>query len=261
MRGRTCSDCSENTGRQPDPTGRTTRTSLVGPAGYARAVNVHGPEEAVIGPRAPIEADRAAFVELRRASAASLGPWEPRIGDFEEQIGDQSFDRLLDRCESESDAPFLIHRISDDEIAGYVGLGQIFREPFRSCSIGSGSVIRTWAGDTARGECERAWRGRSRLNPKADWDFTGLRRAAFRPTTPASRSSTASACTRRATARGVSRSIAGGKTTSGGRSPLRTGRRQQHFAGRRRRANHEHTAVATVTACPRRPPKNGATPE
>ena len=141
MRGGTCSDCSEHTGRQPDPTGRTARTSLVGTAGYARAVNTHGPDEAVICLRAPIEADREAFVGLRRASAASLGPWEPRIGDFEEQFGDQSFDRLLDRCESESDAPFLIHRTSDGEIVGYVGLGQIFRGPFRSCYIGY------WIGD------------------------------------------------------------------------------------------------------------------
>ena len=91
--------------------------------------------------RAPTEADRATFVALRRASARSLARWEPRIGDAEEQFGDQSFDRLLDRRESESDAPFLIHRTSDREIVGYVGLGQIFRGPFRSCYIGY------WIGD------------------------------------------------------------------------------------------------------------------
>jgi ribosomal-protein-alanine N-acetyltransferase len=63
------------------------------------------------------------------------------MGDAEEQFGDQSFDRLLDRRESESDAPFLIRRTSDHEIVGYVGLGQIFRGPFRSCYIGY------WIGD------------------------------------------------------------------------------------------------------------------
>ena len=63
------------------------------------------------------------------------------MGDVEEQFGGQSFDRLLDRRESESDAPFLIYRTSDDEIVGYVGLGQIFRGPFRSCYIGY------WIGD------------------------------------------------------------------------------------------------------------------
>jgi len=91
--------------------------------------------------RAPTETDREAFVALRLASAGSLAPWEPRIGDFDEQYGDQSFDRLLDRRESESDAPFLIHRASDHETVGYVGLGQIYRGPFRSCIMGY------WIGD------------------------------------------------------------------------------------------------------------------
>jgi ribosomal-protein-alanine N-acetyltransferase len=88
-----------------------------------------------------METDREAFVALRRASAGSLGPWEPRTGDREQQFGDQFFDRLLGRRESESDEPFLIHRASDDEIVGYVGLGQIFRGPFRSCIMGY------WIGD------------------------------------------------------------------------------------------------------------------
>lgn len=100
-----------------------------------------GQAEAAIYLRAPAETDREAFVALRRASAASLTPWEPRIGDFDEQFGDQSFDRLLDRRDSESDAPFLINRTSDDEIVGYVGLGHIYRGPFRSCYIGY------WIGD------------------------------------------------------------------------------------------------------------------
>ena len=141
MRGDMCSACSAIIGRQPDPTGRTPRTSLVGAAGYARSMDSPGSMEAAIYLRAPTETDREAFVALRRASAGSLAQWEPRIGDFEEQFGDQSFDRLLDRRESESDAPFLIHRTSDDEIVGYVGLGQIFRGPFRSCYIGY------WIGD------------------------------------------------------------------------------------------------------------------
>jgi len=100
-----------------------------------------GSTEAGVYLRTPTETDREAFVALRLASAGSLAPWEPRMGDVDEQFGDQSFDRLLDRCESESDAPFLIHRTSDDEIVGYVGLGQIFRGPFWSCYIGY------WIGD------------------------------------------------------------------------------------------------------------------
>lgn len=91
--------------------------------------------------RAPSEDDREAFVALRRVSADSLRPWEPHMDDAEEQFGDRSFDRLLDRLESESEAPFLIHRTSGHEIVGYVGLGQIFRGPFRSCYIGY------WIGD------------------------------------------------------------------------------------------------------------------
>ena len=100
-----------------------------------------GSTEAAIYLRAPIEADREAFVALRRASAKSLGPWEPRMGEAEEQFGDQSFDRLLGRRESESDKPFLVCRASDDEMVGYVGLAQIFRGPFRSCVVGY------WIGD------------------------------------------------------------------------------------------------------------------
>ncbi len=50
------------------------------------------------------------------------------------------------------------------ETVGYVGLGQIFRGPFRSCYIGY------WIGDpysargTARRECERACRRHLHLN-------------------------------------------------------------------------------------------------
>ena len=110
--------------------------SLVGAAGYARSMDAVGSMEAAIYLGAPIETDREAFVALRRASAKSLGPWEPRMGNAEEQFGDQSFDRLLDRRESESDEPFLVHRASDGEIVGYVGLAQIFRGPFRSCIMG-----------------------------------------------------------------------------------------------------------------------------
>jgi len=100
-----------------------------------------GPTEAAIYLRPPIEADRVAFVALRRTSAESLAPWEPRMSDAEEQFGDQSFDRLLGRRESESDQPFLVRRVSDGEIVGYVGLAQIFRGPFRSCIMGY------WIGD------------------------------------------------------------------------------------------------------------------
>jgi ribosomal-protein-alanine N-acetyltransferase len=63
------------------------------------------------------------------------------MDEAEEQFGDQSFDRLLDRHGSESEAPFLIRRASDHGIVGFVGLGQIFRGPFRSCYIGY------WIGD------------------------------------------------------------------------------------------------------------------
>jgi hypothetical protein len=91
-----------------------------------------GSTEAAVYRRPPTEGDRDSFVALRRASAESLVPWEPLMGDVEEQFGDLSFDRLLDRRESASDAPFLIHRASDHEMVGYVGLGQIFRGPFRS---------------------------------------------------------------------------------------------------------------------------------
>lgn len=63
------------------------------------------------------------------------------MGAVEEQFGEASFDRLIARGASESDEPFLIRRSSDHEIVGYVGLGQIFRGPFRSCIIGY------WIGD------------------------------------------------------------------------------------------------------------------
>ena len=151
MRGDTSSACSAITGRLPDPSGPTNAeqdlngrqrlTSFVGEAGYARFMDALGSTEAAIYLRSPIEADREAFVALRRASAKSLGQWEPRMGNAEEQFGDQSFDRLLGRRDSEADEPFLIHRASDGEIVGYVGLAQIFRGPFRSCIMGY------WIGD------------------------------------------------------------------------------------------------------------------
>jgi len=104
-----------------------------------------GSTEAGVYLGTPTETDREAFVALRRANAGSLAPWEPRMGDADEQFGDQSFDRLLDHRESEADAPFLIHRTSDAEIVGYVGLGQIFHGPFQSCYIGY------WIGDPYEG--------------------------------------------------------------------------------------------------------------
>jgi len=141
MRGDTCSAYSAIIGRPSDQTAGTPRTSLVGGSGYDRSMDEPGSTEAGVYLCEPTETDREAFVALRRASAVSLARWEPRMGDTDEQFGDQSFDRLLDRRESEADAPFLIHRTSDDEIVGYVGLGQIFRGPFRSCYIGY------WIGD------------------------------------------------------------------------------------------------------------------
>ena len=136
-----CSTCSAIIGLPPEPTGRTPWTSLGGAAGYARSMDTPGPAEVATYLRAPAETDREAFVALRQASAESLALWEPRMGDDDEQFGEQSFDRLLDRRDSESEAPFLIHRTSDDEILGYVGLGQIVRGPFQSCYIGY------WIGD------------------------------------------------------------------------------------------------------------------
>jgi ribosomal-protein-alanine N-acetyltransferase len=95
--------------------------------------------------RPPAEVDRAAFVSLRRASAEFLRPWEPRMWDDGEQFGDPSFDRLLTRAERETEEPFLITRRVDGVVVGYVGLGQIYRGPFRSCHIGYW-IGAPWAG-------------------------------------------------------------------------------------------------------------------
>jgi hypothetical protein len=58
-----------------------------------------GSAEAIVYLRAPMETDREAFVALRRASAGSLGPWEPRMGDIEQQFKGKFFDRLPGRRE------------------------------------------------------------------------------------------------------------------------------------------------------------------
>ncbi len=135
-----------------------------------------------------METAREAFVALRRARAGSLRPWEPRMGDIEQQFGDQFFDRLLGRRESASDGPFLIHRASDDEIVGYVGLGQIFRARSGVTSWASGSAIRTWAGATAHPACGHAWRWLLHPKPPVGSGSTGSRRTSFPPTTrPCSR--------------------------------------------------------------------------
>ncbi|MFT5424997.1 MAG: ribosomal-protein-alanine N-acetyltransferase [Phycisphaerales bacterium] len=96
--------------------------------------------------RTPTEADRAAYVALRRGSAAHLKPWEPLLGDDHAQFGDASFDRLLNRVRLDSDEPFLIgagesptevgSEVPVGTIVGYVGLGQIYRGPFCSCFMG-----------------------------------------------------------------------------------------------------------------------------
>ncbi|MFG0306863.1 MAG: GNAT family N-acetyltransferase [Phycisphaerales bacterium JB040] len=85
--------------------------------------------------RHPNAIDRAAFVALRRSSLEHLKAWEPDLGDDERQFGDASFDRLLARCDDQSEQKFVI--LNDEgSLVGYVGLGQIYRGPFCSCYMG-----------------------------------------------------------------------------------------------------------------------------
>jgi ribosomal-protein-alanine N-acetyltransferase len=80
--------------------------------------------------RAPVEDDRAEFVERLSASGELHDPWlEP---------GEPApwFDRLLARNSTETDRSLLVCDADDGSIAGVMNLSQILMGPFRSAFLG-----------------------------------------------------------------------------------------------------------------------------
>lgn len=86
--------------------------------------------------RFPVEADRAAFVALRRESRSLLEPWEPTREPGFDAWGDDAFDREM-RCRQRPEQErWLIVRRSDGALLGRLALTAIERGPFQNGRFG-----------------------------------------------------------------------------------------------------------------------------
>ncbi|MCL4220918.1 MAG: GNAT family N-acetyltransferase [Phycisphaerales bacterium] len=104
--------------------------------------------------RFPEEADRAAYIALRRESRAFLEPWEPLPRPGLDPWGDSGFDRELQLADTEHTRRLLICRKTDGLIVGRLGISGIERGILQTCHLGY------WIGaaHVRRGYCTEAVR-------------------------------------------------------------------------------------------------------
>ena len=86
--------------------------------------------------RHPCEADRAAWIGLRRASRDFLEPWEPKRPAGIDGFGSSGFDLYLHNADSDRQQRHLIVRTSDGALIGHVGINEISRGPFQNGILG-----------------------------------------------------------------------------------------------------------------------------
>ena len=86
--------------------------------------------------RPPLEADRAAFIALRRRSRHFLEPWEPRPPSHIDFFSDSGFDLELALSVGQRDRRYLICRKYDGAIVGRLSIGGIERGVQQSCHFG-----------------------------------------------------------------------------------------------------------------------------
>lgn len=82
------------------------------------------------------EADREAYVALRRSSRRTLECWEPIPPDGFDAFGDDAFDRDLSLTCAPTSERLLICRRQDGELIGKLSFSDILRGPAQYCHIG-----------------------------------------------------------------------------------------------------------------------------
>jgi ribosomal-protein-alanine N-acetyltransferase len=86
--------------------------------------------------RFPVEADRAEFVALRRASREHIERWDPLPSDGFDPFGDGAFDREMECRQLPDQERWLIVRREDGAIVGRLALTAIERGPFQNGRFG-----------------------------------------------------------------------------------------------------------------------------
>lgn len=93
-----------------------------------------------VGPRvlvrSMVEADRAAYLAMRRASREHLRPWEPIPPSGLDLESDEAFDRELARVCSETDRRWAVCLAGTLELVGRVSMSAIERGPFQNGRLG-----------------------------------------------------------------------------------------------------------------------------
>jgi len=86
--------------------------------------------------RFPVEADRAEFLSLKRASRSHLEPWEPLPPAGFDPFGDDAFDREMQCRQCDDQERWLITRRGDGAIVGRLACTAIERGPFQNGRFG-----------------------------------------------------------------------------------------------------------------------------
>lgn len=86
--------------------------------------------------RYPVEADRQAFLALRRSSRREFQRWEPKPRPGFDPYGDDAFDMEMRRSRSRTARRLLICRRDDGVVVGHVGMGVIVRGDLQQCFVG-----------------------------------------------------------------------------------------------------------------------------
>lgn len=86
--------------------------------------------------RHPVEADRAAWIALRRESRDMLERWEPKRPASVDAFGSTGFDVYLHHADTDRQQRHLIVRTADAAILGHIGINEIVRGPFQNGILG-----------------------------------------------------------------------------------------------------------------------------
>lgn len=86
--------------------------------------------------RYPVEADRQAFLALRRSSRREFQRGEPKPRPGFDPYGDDAFDMEMRRSRSRTARRLLICRRDDGVVVGHVGMGVIVRGDLQQCFVG-----------------------------------------------------------------------------------------------------------------------------
>lgn len=86
--------------------------------------------------RHPVESDRAAYIDLRRASRQHLERWEPFPSPGVDPYGDTGFDREVQHANTETEQRWVIVRRDDNALLGRIAMTAIERGPFQNGRLG-----------------------------------------------------------------------------------------------------------------------------